>query len=125
MSTPSHFLSDTGIDGMGASGLPPPGMRKEMGPRLLTSAHRVVHGSSGSERVIHLRSGVVALNRHLTASTSRGTVSFSGTGAERAQAPMNIQRLVMGDRLPAIQAAGVRNAVENRLQMGLAVFERP
>ena len=50
---------------------------------------------------------------------------FPGAAAKRAQAPMTIQRLVMGDRLPAIQEANVRNTDEDRLHTVLAVFERP
>ncbi len=52
-------------------------------------------------------------------------VRFPGAAAKRAQAPMTIQRLVMGDRLPAIQEANVRNTDEDRLHTVLAVFERP
>ena len=43
---------------------------------------------------------------------------------EAGALPVTIQRLVMGDQLPAIQAAGARNVQEGRLAGIQAVFER-
>jgi SAM-dependent methyltransferase len=42
-----------------------------------------------------------------------------------ADTAITIQRLIMGERLPAIQQAQARNAAEDRLRSVLAVFERP
>jgi len=52
-------------------------------------------------------------------------VSFPEQAASAADTSLTIQRLIMGERLPAIREAGARNAAEGRLHSVLAVFERP
>jgi len=52
-------------------------------------------------------------------------VSFPEPAASSASTSITIQRLIMGERLPAIQEARVRNAAEDRLRSVLAVFARP
>jgi SAM-dependent methyltransferase len=53
------------------------------------------------------------------------SVQFSETSTGAPTTAMTIQRLIMGERLPAIQEARARNAKEDRLRSILAVFERP
>ena len=53
------------------------------------------------------------------------SVQFPETSTGAPTTTMTIQRLVMGERLPAIQEARARNAAEDRLRSILAVFERP
>ena len=52
-------------------------------------------------------------------------VSFPDPAASAAPTSITIQRLIMGERLPAIREAGARNTAEGRLHSVLAVFERP
>lgn len=52
-------------------------------------------------------------------------ISFPEPAASVAPSALTIQRLIMGERLPAIREAGARNTVEDRLGSMLAVFERP
>jgi SAM-dependent methyltransferase len=52
-------------------------------------------------------------------------VHFPEPAPRPGSTTLTIQRLIMGDRLPAIQAARDRNATEDRLRTVLAVFERP
>lgn len=49
----------------------------------------------------------------------------TGGGARVAESAFSVQRLVMGDLLDAIRAAGQRNQREGRTVMIHAVFERP
>lgn len=52
-------------------------------------------------------------------------VRFSEPAVPVSSTAITIQRLVMGERLPAIQAARKRNTAEDRLRTILAIFERP
>jgi hypothetical protein len=52
-------------------------------------------------------------------------VRFPEPPANAASAALTIQRLIMGERLPAIREAGARNTAEDRLRSVLAVCERP
>jgi SAM-dependent methyltransferase len=52
-------------------------------------------------------------------------VRFAEPPASAASTALTIQRLVMGERLPAIREAGARNTAEDRMHSLLAVFERP
>lgn len=52
-------------------------------------------------------------------------VRFPESAPSPASTARTIQHLIMGERLPAIQAARDRNAAEDRLRTVLAVFERP
>ncbi len=53
------------------------------------------------------------------------TATFRDSEPSPETAPRTIQSLVMGERLPAIQEARVRNAAEDRLRTVLLVCERP
>jgi SAM-dependent methyltransferase len=52
-------------------------------------------------------------------------VRFPEPAASTSPTALTIQRLIMGERLPAIREAGARNTAEHRLHSMLAVFERP
>jgi hypothetical protein len=53
-------------------------------------------------------------------------VTETATGATAPPPPPHaIQRLIMGDRLPGIQAAGLRNLEEGRVGTVHGVFTRP
>jgi hypothetical protein len=53
------------------------------------------------------------------------SVKFPETSSSSSATTLTIQQIVMGERLPAIQAASKRNAAEDRLRSVIAVFERP
>jgi hypothetical protein len=52
-------------------------------------------------------------------------VQFPEPALNSASSMFTIQRLIMGERLAAIQEARARNVAEDRLRTVLAVFERP
>lgn len=53
------------------------------------------------------------------------TLEFAGPPGDAALPPYAAQRIIMGDALPAIMAAGHRNREERRIVSIQAVFDRP